>query len=127
MGRDDDHSEIGHESIVVGAASDSVNGMQGVEDMRRRFGTIDMFDRDRGRFGDNEISGRVTGASNLVDVMVYLMHDKAEKKAIAVRDPAKAKGEWIWLPRSQIEYFETEPGIVIVTMPNWLAEKNGLL
>ena len=69
----------------------------------------------------------VTGASNLVDVAVYLMHDKPEKKAIAVCDPAKTKAEWIWLPRSQIEYVKTEPGIAIVTMPNWLAEKNGLL
>lgn len=96
--------------------------------MSRRFGTIDMFDRDRDRFGDNESSpGRVTGTSNLVDVTVYLMHDKPEKKAIAVTDPAKPNGGWIWLPRSQIEYVKTEPGIVIVTLPDWLAEKNGLL
>jgi hypothetical protein len=99
----------------------------------RRMGTIDMFEADRGRFGENEIQHRpgrgprVTGASNLVDVRVYLMHDKPEKKAIAVRDPTKPHGEWIWLPRSQIEYVKREPGIVVVTLPDWLAEKNGLV
>jgi hypothetical protein len=86
--------------------------------MTRRFGTIDMFDSDRGRFGENEHAPRVTSALNLIDVTVYLMHDKPEKKAIAVCSPAKLHGAWIWLPRSQIEYIEREPGIVEVTMPN---------
>lgn len=91
-----------------------------------KFGTIDMFN-DRGRFGDNETSSRVNGRSNLVDVTLYLEMDNSEKKAIAVSDPAKANKKWIWLPRSQIEYIEQEPGIVVVTMPDWLAEKNGLV
>lgn len=95
--------------------------------MTRRFGSIDVFNNDRGRFGDNENAPRVTGASNLVDVTVYLMHDQPDKKAIAVLDPVKKNGDWIWLPRSQIEYVEREPEIAIVTMPDWLAEKNGLL
>jgi len=98
--------------------------------MSRRFGTDDMFE-PRGRFGDNEMRAprnRVTGASDLVDVTVYLMHDNPDKKAIAVCDPAKAgKAPWIWLPRSQIEYVKQEPGVVIVTLPEWLAKDKGLV
>jgi hypothetical protein len=90
--------------------------------------------RERGRFGDNEASDerrdsrRVSGASNLTDLRVWLMLDNPDKKAIAVCDPAKpGKAPWVWLPRSQIEYVQVEPGLVEVTLPEWLAKDKGLL
>jgi hypothetical protein len=48
--------------------------------------------------------------------------------AILVKDP---DGNEVWLPRSQIEWPEeevSEPGdIIIVAMPEWLAEAKGLI
>ena len=56
------------------------------------------------------------------------MLDNPDKKAIAVCDPAKpGKAPWVWLPRSQIEYVQVEPGLVEVTLPEWLAKDKGLL
>jgi hypothetical protein len=46
------------------------------------------------------------------------------------RDP-NPKG--IWLPKSQIEHISRTPGLagewdeVVLTMPEWLAEKKGLI
>ena len=95
--------------------------------------TFDMFEKpERGRFGDNETQHRpgrgprVTGASDLVDVTLVLRND-SKPKAIAVSDPAKSQAEWIWLPRSQIEIDDRGGGIVVVSMPSWLAQAKGLI
>lgn len=103
----------------------------------------DSFDRfqppDRGRFGDNETSmtalerqrgrgPRVTGASDLCDLDLYLHNDNPSKKAIAVSlDPKTVFERWQWLPRSLIEYEATAPGQVRVTMPEKLALEKGLI
>lgn len=103
--------------------------------MPREIGSDDMFTpRERGRFGDNESADnrgrapRVTGASDLIDLTVYLMMDKPEKKAIAIRDPAKgATAPWVWVPRSMVEYVTAEPGLILLTLPQWLAKDKGLI
>jgi hypothetical protein len=103
--------------------------------MPREIGTDDMFaPRERGRFGDNESAdnrGRaqhVNGASDLIDLTVWLMMDNPDKKAIAVCDPAKpGKSPWIWIPRSQCEYVKVEPGLISLTLPQWLAKDKGLI
>lgn len=99
--------------------------------------TRDAFDPpERGRFGDNEIdrrSGpgpRVTGASDLLDLTLILRNDNPAKKAIAVsRKDDTAFEDWVWLPRSLIEY-EMSRGVgcaVIVTLPRRLAGERGLI
>jgi hypothetical protein len=103
--------------------------------MPREIGTDDMLaPRERGRFGDNESADnhgrarRVTGASDLIDLTVYLMMDKPDKKAIAIRDPAKgATAPWVWVPRSMVEYVNAEPGLILLTLPQWLAKDKGLI
>jgi hypothetical protein len=103
--------------------------------MPREFDSADMFaPRERGRFGENEEQHRpgrgprVTGASDIIDVTVWLMMDNPEKKAIAVSDPAKkGKPQWIWLPRSQVEYIKAEGGAILLTLPQWLAKDKGLI
>jgi hypothetical protein len=62
--------------------------------------------------------------SDLIDVTLQLHHETA--KAILVsedgdRDNAK------WLPLSQVEIERKERGIVIVTMPEWLAMDKDLI
>jgi hypothetical protein len=94
--------------------------------------TFDNFQQpERGRFGDNEAAEpkarskpRVTGASDLIDLTLRLMKDNP--LSIAVTDPAKRDGKWIFLPKSQIEYRDIGHGTVIVTLPGWLAEDKGL-
>jgi hypothetical protein len=102
--------------------------------MPREIGTDDMFTpRERGRFGDNESADkrvrpqRVNGASDLVDLTVWIMMDDPNKKAIAIADPAKPTKTWIWLPRSQVEYVKAEPGLIVLTLPQWLAKDKGLI
>lgn len=108
--------------------------------------TFDMFqDKERGRFGDNEIAPqphqpRVTGSSDLVDVTLFLHAESKrgmkEQGAIRVSsdaDDIKAK----WLPKSQVEFTPTGkrqrskqgPGVevVTVTLPEWLAKDKGLI
>ena len=93
--------------------------------------TYDMFEqKDRGRFGENEErqhrpgrGPRVTGASDLHDFKLVLRREKPA--AIAVSDPTKS--ESIWLPKSQIEWDHTSGGLVVVTMPEWLAREKGLI
>jgi hypothetical protein len=81
---------------------------------------------DRGRFGERERSRaqRVTGASDLVDLTLQLRQEKP--LAIAITDPAKAGAAWIWLPKSQIEFEKKSAGVVVVTLPEWLAVDKGL-
>jgi hypothetical protein len=91
--------------------------------------TYDMFSPpDRGRFGDNEQrapKGRVTGASDLIDLKLQLRQERP--LAIMVSDPAQgANAPWISLPRSQIEYV-ADGAFVTVTLPEWLAREKGLV
>lgn len=107
--------------------------------------TFEMFQEpERGRFGDNESAApthaRVNGASDLIDVTMYLHAEskpgQKEQGAIRVsddRDDAKAK----WLPKSQVEFVRggkrerSKQGIFIevvtVTLPQWLAKEKGLI
>jgi hypothetical protein len=91
--------------------------------------TFDAFaPRERGRFGDKERqrSGpRVTGAADLLDLT--LRRGKDNPLSITVADPDKPGGKWISLPKSQIEYVDKGHGIVVVTLPEWLAIDRGLI
>jgi hypothetical protein len=92
--------------------------------------TFDMFQEPkRGRFGDNEAEQprqvRINGASDLIDVTLQLQHEKP--LSIAVTDPATPGSKWIWLPKSQIEFEKLAGGAVKVTLPEWLAKKQGLI
>lgn len=85
----------------------------------------------RGRFGDDEQQHRpgrgpkITGASDLIDLTLTIRAQT--QKAIQITDYAKPGIGWIWLPKSQIEYEEKGRGIVVVTMPEWLARDKGLI
>ncbi|HLH95038.1 MAG TPA: hypothetical protein VKW08_07960 [Xanthobacteraceae bacterium] len=89
---------------------------------------------DRGRFGDNEMASPTQEArSNLVDLDLILHNDNPSKKAIAVslRGDTPFK-EWVWLPRSLIEYEKTGIGVngsrlVRVTLPRPIAAEKGIL
>lgn len=96
----------------------------------------DAFDRfqqpDRGRFGDNELassSPTKEARSDLVDLDLILRNDRPRTKAIAVTRDGNSD-DWIWLPRSEIQYKDKGLGPqgnrVRVTLPRWLAEKKGL-
>jgi hypothetical protein len=90
----------------------------------------DIFDifqeRARERFGDGEvIRGNDSVRSDLVDLALNLKCDKP--LSIAVTDPAGAQSKWIWLPKSQIEYEAKGRGVVIVSLPQWLAQEKGLI
>lgn len=70
----------------------------------------------------------VSGASNLIDVCVELRSDDPARPAIAVFDGRKdtdGNEIWIWLPRSQIEFDETQyrKKTLTVTLPEWLGKK----
>ena len=99
--------------------------------MSRDRDAYDFFEpKDRGRFGDNEHEAskrgpRVGGASDLVDLLLFLQVEK--ERAIAVTDPAKKDSRWIWLPRSQIEFEMRPKGCITVTLPHWLAKEKGLV
>lgn len=95
----------------------------------------DSFDRfqqpDRGRFGDNESAPQSPtrqARSNLCDLDVYLHHDKPEKRAIAVSlSNTTPFAQWIWLPRSMIEYELTGLKSCRVTLPESFAKEKGLI
>lgn len=82
-------------------------------------------DASRRRAGDDELRGNDSARSDLVDLALEL---RAEKPlAIAVVDPAKPGGAWVWLPKSQIEIERKGRGAVVVTLPAWLARDKGLV
>lgn len=94
--------------------------------------TRDMFDPpERGRFGDNERQirpgrgPRVTGASDLIDLVLTLRQEKP--LAIAVTDPAGPQSRWIWLPKSQIEIEKIGKQTIKVAIPEWLAKEKELV
>lgn len=102
--------------------------------------TFDMFqDKDRGRFGDNELASsrdrqRVNGASDLVDLTLCL-HVQTPKAIRVSSDGDDARAQW--LPKSQCEFGligkrrRSKQGIaveiVIVTCPEHLAKEKGLI
>ena len=65
-----------------------------------------------------------------VEVTVELRRDDPKKEAIAVydgKDDDDGKEIWVWLPRSQIDVTPKAGKVIIVTMPEWLANKKGLI
>lgn len=62
--------------------------------------------------------------SDLVDVTVYQEAETAA--AVLVRETFDTPA--IWLPKSQIEIETTgKEGVIVVTLPEWLAAKKGLV
>ena len=66
----------------------------------------------------------MAGNSDLVDLTMQL-HAETAKAALVSDDGDKAKA--IWLPLSQIEIERKAKGIVVVTLPEWLAIQRGLV
>lgn len=64
------------------------------------------------------------GKSDLVDLTMQLHAETA--KAVLVSDDGD-KDKAVWLPLSQCEVERKAKGIVIVTMPEWLATEKGLV
>lgn len=62
--------------------------------------------------------------SDLVDLTMQLHHETP--KAVLVSDDGD-KTKAVWVPLSQCEIEHKERGIVIVTMPEWLATEKGLV
>lgn len=62
--------------------------------------------------------------SDLLDITVQLHHETP--KAILVSDDGD-KDKAVWLPFSQCEVERKSGGIVIVTLPEWLATDKGLV
>lgn len=62
--------------------------------------------------------------SDLIDVTMQLHHETP--KAVLVSDDGD-KERAVWLPLSQCEIERKSNGIVIVTMPEWLATEKGLV
>jgi hypothetical protein len=62
----------------------------------------------------------------LYDIRVQL-HRETDK-AVLVSETGD-KEQAVWLPRSQIECVEVDgkPGLLDVTMPEWLAQEKGLI
>lgn len=102
--------------------------------------TYDLFrSKDRGRFGENEcgnddpIRGNDSVRSNLCDLDLILHNDNPNKQAIAVSLRGDTPfAQWVWLPRSIIEYEKTGIGVnksalVRVTLPEPLANQKGLI
>lgn len=89
--------------------------------------TFDLFTpKDRGRFGDNESapeSANAIARSDLTDLDLHYCGQTG--KAVGVK--SSAGSEWIWLPKSQIEFEMTGTGTCRVTLPEWLAKEKGLL
>lgn len=62
--------------------------------------------------------------SDLVDLTMQLHHETG--KAVLVSDDGD-KAKAVWIPLSQCEIERRANGIVIVTMPEWLATDKGLV
>lgn len=63
--------------------------------------------------------------SNLVDLMLYV-HAETERAVRVSDDGDLAKS--VWLPKSQCEVdYTKQPGVAVVTVPEWLATKEGLV
>jgi hypothetical protein len=62
--------------------------------------------------------------SDLVDLTMQL-HAETEKAVLVSDDGEEAKA--IWLPLSQVEIERKAKGVVVVTLPEWLATQRGLV
>lgn len=62
--------------------------------------------------------------SDLVDLNLQLHHET--ERAILVSDDGDEKSA-AWIPLSQCEVLKKPRGIVVVTMPEWLALDKGLI
>jgi len=60
----------------------------------------------------------------LTDITVHLVQQT--ERAILVCD-SDDLDKAVWLPKSQVEFQEIKPGIVEVTLPEWLATERGLV
>jgi hypothetical protein len=89
--------------------------------------TFDLFEdgkRERARFGDNESADSRVNASVKSDLVdLDLSYSSSTEKAVRVKGP----GDWVWLPKSQIEFEMIDKGTVRVTLPSWLAREKGLM
>ena len=63
-----------------------------------------------------------SGKSNLVDITGELV-GPATEKAVLFNDGTRS----VWLPRSEIDIAAADNGLAEVTMPEWLAQKKGLI
>jgi hypothetical protein len=66
----------------------------------------------------------MTGNSDLVDLTLQL-HAETEMAILVSDDGDKARA--IWLPLSRCEIERKSAGVVIVTLPEWLATQRGLV
>lgn len=64
------------------------------------------------------------GKSDLVDLTMHL--HAATERAIRVSDTGEEE-KAVWLPLSQVEVLKRPGGIVVVTLPEWLAHEKGLI
>lgn len=63
--------------------------------------------------------------SDIIDVNCFRHH--ATDNAILVSDDGE-RDSAIWLPKSQVEIEETDtPNIVVIALPEWLAQDKGLI
>lgn len=90
--------------------------------------------QDRGMFGDDEQRSDDDKVQmvNLCDLDLFCHNDNPSKLAIAVSTETKTPyAQWIWLPRSMIEYVRTgavrNVTTVRVTLPERLAKEKGLI
>lgn len=61
--------------------------------------------------------------NDTVEISCTIVRDEDSDVAILI-DDGDAQ---VWLPRSQIEYTTDRNGFTTVTLPEWLAEDNGLI
>ena len=70
------------------------------------------------------MGGGMSGKSDLIDLTMQL-HAETGKAVLVSDDGDKVRA--IWLPLSQVEIERKASGIVVVTMPEWLAIQRGLV
>lgn len=71
----------------------------------------------------------VNGRSNIIDVTLEYRRETPDSVAFFQGDMDGEKEEWVWLPKSLIEFSEehTHGTTCEVQMPEWLAQKRGLI
>lgn len=62
--------------------------------------------------------------SDLIDLTMQLHHET--EKAVLVSDDG-VRANAMWLPKNTVEVEAKEGGVVIVTLPEWLAFAKGLV
>lgn len=65
-------------------------------------------------------------AKRVVELELYLHHETAMAILVS-EDEDDDDADKVWLPKSQVEFEDSDaPDMVMVTIPQWLAEKTGL-